>query len=206
MPDLLRNKLGAYLDGELSRRDQIEIENHLETCPDCREELAELRQLSNLLSTAPQPEFTPALDFKAQLMLQLPRRYESLQPSPNGQLLPWMAPALVLAAWIFIQVTLGLSTLLLFAKQAGFLDGAAAWITNAPQQMLWFTTTRAAIGNGMGATELTGLNILNDAGLFMQNLFTLLFWQVGAAVLYWGALTLVWRSKVKMFWTSFTMG
>jgi hypothetical protein len=35
---------------------------------------------------------------------------------------------------------------------------------------------------------------------------TLLLWQVGIALLYWGALTLMWLNKVKMLWNSFTTG
>jgi predicted anti-sigma-YlaC factor YlaD len=203
MPDLVHNKLGAYLDGELTRRDQIEIESHLSTCQACRNELEELRAVSHLLHASPAPEFTSALDFKAQLMLQLPRRDESHETAPNSHLLLWLAPVIVLAVWIFFQVTLGLSTLLLFAKQAGFLDGAAAWLTNAPQQMLWFTTAQSVTG---GTEGLTGLSYLNNADLFVQNLVTLLLWQVGVAVVYWGALTLVWHNKVKMLWNSFTTG
>lgn len=202
MPDLIRNKLAAYLDGVLTRRDQIEVESHLKTCQACRDELDELRQLSHLLQAAPQPAFIPALDFKAQLMLQLPRRGETLHPAPNGQLL--VVPVLVLVVWIFIQVTLGLSTLLLLAFQAGFLDGAAAWVTNAPRQMLWFTTAQATIGSGLGAEGLADLNIFNDAGLFLQNLVTLLLLQIGVAVFYWGALTLVWQTRIKTLWNSFT--
>jgi anti-sigma factor RsiW len=132
MPDLVQTKLGAFLDGELSRRDKIEVEIHLATCQACREELEELRSISHMLRAAPQPEFTAALDFKAQLMLQLPRRDAVSHAAPNHHLLVWLAPVIVLAVWIFIQVTLGLSTLLLFAKQAGFLDGAAAWISQSP--------------------------------------------------------------------------
>jgi anti-sigma factor RsiW len=206
MPDLVQTKLGAYLDGELSRRDKIEVEIHLATCQACREELEELRSISHMLRAAPQPEFTAALDFKAQLMLQLPRRDAVSHAAPNHHLLVWLAPVIVLAVWIFIQVTLGLSTLLLFAKQAGFLDGAAAWISQSPQQLLWFSTAQSAIGSGLGAEGLSGLNFLNDAGVFVQNMVTLLLWQVGIALLYWGALTLMWHNKVKMLWDSFTTG
>src|SRR5512133_2577753 len=206
MPDLVRNKLSAYLDGELARRDQIEVETHLETCPDCRQEVEELRQLSQEWHAAPLPEFTPALDFKAQLMLQLPRRDETLQSGSNNPVLPWMAPTLVLAGWIFVQVTLGVSTLVLLAEQAGLIDGAAAWAASAPQQMLWFTTAKAAIGSGLGSGGVASLTILNDASLFLQNVVTLLLGQVGVALLYWGAMTLVWQDRVKALWSSFTAG
>jgi anti-sigma factor RsiW len=206
MPDPIFNKLDAYLDGELNQRDRTEVEAHLETCSMCREELDDLRQLSSLLKAAPQPEFTPPLDFKAQFMLQLPRRDDPTYPIPEGHVLPWMAPTLVLAIWIFIQVTLGLSTLFLIANQAGFFDGALAWASSSPRQMLWISATQVAIGSELGAEGQIGLNILNDAGLFMQNLTTLLLWQVGLAVIYWGAMTLVWYNKVKALWGAFTMG
>lgn len=205
MPDPIFNKLGAYLDGELNQRDSAAVEAHLETCQACREELHELRELSTMLRETSEPEFTPASDFKAQLMLQMPRRDETLHPAPNNQVLPLMAPALVLSGWIFIQVTLGLSTLLLLANQAGFLGGGTAWVGSTSQQTLWFSVIQSAIGSGLGIKEQVGLTILNDTGLFMQNMVTLLLSQVGLAVLYWGAMTLVWHNKVKALWNSFTM-
>lgn len=206
MPDLVRNKLSAYLDGELARRDQIDVEGHLENCPECRQELEELRKLSQELHAAPLPEFIPALDFKAQLILQLPRRDQALQSGSNHPVLPWMAPTLVLAGWIFVQVTLGVSTLVLLANQAGLIDGAATWAASAPQQMVWITMIKAVLGNGLGSGEMAGLTIINGADLFLQNVVTLLLWQVGAALLYWGALTLVWQDRVKALWSSFTAG
>jgi predicted anti-sigma-YlaC factor YlaD len=208
MPDQIRNKLGAYHDGQLDRRGQSEVEDHLKTCSACQAELEELRQLSHLLRAAPLPEFTPALDFKAQFMLQLPRRTET-QPGreaqhtlPNGQLLPWLAPALVLASWIFFQLTLGLSSLVSLAVQAGFLHGAADWFSSGPQQMLWVATIQAALGGFLSPQGQTGLQILNDAGLFTQNLLIALLLQVGVAVVYWGVLALMWHNKVKALWIS----
>jgi anti-sigma factor RsiW len=206
MPDQISPKLGAYLDGELDQRSQSEVETHLETCPACQAELEELRQLSQLLRAAPQPDFTPALDFKAQFMLQLPRRAQEQTPRSNGRMLTWMAPALVLAGWIFLQVTLGLTTLVSLANQSGLLGGAAAWANSGPQQMLWFTSAQVTIGAMFSPQGQTGLQVLNDAGLFTQNMLIALLWQIGAAVLYWGALTLVWRDKVKALWTSPTAG
>ena len=81
-----------------------------------------------------------------------------------------MAPTLVLAGWIFIQVTLGLSTLVLLANQAGFLDGAAAWAASCPAaNAVVYRCPGHAIGSGLGTEGMAGLNILNDAGLFIQN-------------------------------------
>jgi anti-sigma factor RsiW len=192
----IHDKLEAYLDGELDRRAQSEVEAHLAACPDCQADLEELRQISYLLKAAPQPELTPALTFKAQLMLQLPRRAETPPARPSLRVLPWVALALPLAAWIFIQVTLGLSTLVSFTNQAGLLDGAAAWASGAPQQMFGFAVVQAVMGGLLGPQGQAGLNILNDASLLAQNLVIPLLWQVGVALLYWGALALVWKTRV----------
>jgi predicted anti-sigma-YlaC factor YlaD len=202
----IHDKLGAYLDGELDRRAQSEVQAHLATCSTCQAELEELRRLSHLLKAAPQPDLTPALTFKAQLMLQLPHRAEPQHPRLNARLLPWMALALPLVAWIFIQVTLGLSTLVSLANQAGLLDGAAAWAATGPQQNLGFVIAQAVIGGLLGQQGLAGLNILNNASLFAQNLIVPFLWQVGVALLYWGALALVWHTKVKALWTSLDAG
>jgi anti-sigma factor RsiW len=208
MSDPITAKLAAYLDGELDARGQMAVQTHLETCPACQKELAELRQLSNLLRAAPQPDFTSALDFKAQLMLQLPRAAADpaqAAPSrsiPNRWLLPWLAPALVLAGWILLQATLNLSTLAGLAAQAGLVDGAAAWINDAPQQMLWLTAAQATLGGLLGPQGQSSLHLLNNADLFTQNLLIGLALQAAAALLYWGSLALVWQANGKRWWFS----
>ena len=208
MSDPITAKLAAYLDGELDARGQMTVQTHLETCPTCQKELAELRQLSNLLRAAPQPAFTSTLDFKAQLMLQLPRA--TLDPAqaapsrsfPNRWLLPWLAPALVLAGWILLQATLNLSTLAGLAAQAGLVDGAAAWINDAPQQMLWLTAAQATLGGLLDPQGQSSLHLLNNADLFTQNLLIGLALQAAAALLYWGSLALVWQANGKRWWFS----
>ncbi len=47
----IKDKLGAYLDGELNEGSAKSIERHLHSCPDCRKELQELRQLSSCLDS-----------------------------------------------------------------------------------------------------------------------------------------------------------
>ncbi len=42
----IENLLSEYIDGELSRSDFIDVENHLSVCADCRAELAALRTLT----------------------------------------------------------------------------------------------------------------------------------------------------------------
>lgn len=41
-----RENLSAFLDDELPREEKLSLESHLAACPDCRRELAELKQVS----------------------------------------------------------------------------------------------------------------------------------------------------------------
>jgi hypothetical protein len=51
----LRERLSAYLDGELEAGDAAALERHLRGCAECRAELAALREVRSLLSALPQP-------------------------------------------------------------------------------------------------------------------------------------------------------
>ena len=79
------------------------------------------------------------------------------------------------------------------------------WAESNPQQMLWFTTAQATLGGLFGQGGQIGLKVINDVGLFAQNMVILLLMQAGAALLYWGALSLVWHHKVKALWPSAAM-
>ena len=74
------------------------------------------------------------------------------------------------------------------------LNGAA-WSEGTPQQMQWFTYVQVAISGMLSLRVPEGLKLLYDANLFAQNLFSLLLWQSAAAVLFWGALALVWNGR-----------
>ncbi|NMB53228.1 MAG: hypothetical protein GYA15_00880 [Leptolinea sp.] len=199
MPDQIRNKLGAYLDGELNRYEQTEVENHLQTCPACREELEELRRLSSMLRSDPQPAFTSLPEFKAQIMLQLPRKEEPFRQQSNGQMTLWLAPVLMVVMMIFMRVTDNLSAVVSLLHQIGLLDGSAGWASGTPQQTFWYSALQLALGGSVNTPGLTGLQVLNTAGVLSQNIFILLLSQVGTALLYWGVLTLVWRKRAGTF-------
>lgn len=53
--EALRERLSAYLDGELAPGDAAAIERHLASCAECRDELAGLREVRTLLRALPQP-------------------------------------------------------------------------------------------------------------------------------------------------------
>jgi anti-sigma factor RsiW len=52
----LQRQLSAYADGELSPDERREVEAHLQTCVECREELAGLRQVKHLIGQLPERE------------------------------------------------------------------------------------------------------------------------------------------------------
>jgi len=199
MPDPIQTKLSAYLDGELNRQESLEVEKHLQSCQACREELEELKRVSSLLHESHMPEFTTAMDFKAQVMLQLPRREETIQQSQKAKFL-WVAPVMVLVAFIFVQVTLNLSALVELAGNAGWVSVD----TGTPSQMLWFSAMQLLPGDLLSTPGLAWLNVVNNAGLFTQSVMITLLGQIIAAIVYWGVLTLVWRKTVGSQFTGLT--
>ena len=48
-------RLSALIDGQLSPEEQTQSETHLQSCPVCQQQLAELRQTVALLHALPQP-------------------------------------------------------------------------------------------------------------------------------------------------------
>jgi hypothetical protein len=121
------------------------------------------------------------------------KQTSEIKDNPNSGILPWLAPVLVLCVWIFIQVTFNFSALVGFVNQIGILNGLTVWVSNDPQQMNWFIAAQSTLGGVLSPQGQTGLQVLNSAGLFAQDLVVSLLWQIGAALLYCGALFLVWN-------------
>ena len=92
MHEDMRTLLSAYLDDELHGPRLQEIKLHLAACEACRNELKELRLVSDLLQAAPTPEFIPAGRFASNLVLSLPRRTMRDMASKPGSLAWWLAP------------------------------------------------------------------------------------------------------------------
>lgn len=58
--DAQRERLSAYLDGQLTPADLSALERHISTCARCTDELAELRRLVALLHAMPAPQLPRA--------------------------------------------------------------------------------------------------------------------------------------------------
>lgn len=181
MTDQFINKLGAYLDGELNQRGNDQIEAHLKTCAACQAELAELQLLSKQLQEASQPESIPALDFKNQVMLQLPRRDGNPdQKDANISIFYWV-PVVILISWIFLQIVF-------------WFSGETILAGIMPQQMLWFDIYQSIFD---GSPIFGNLFLLNQIDVYFFNFVLQLLFQAGIGILYGAILYLLLRNQSK---------
>jgi hypothetical protein len=70
----LRDLLGPYVMGALGPDEQRKVEEHLEGCPSCREEVSDLRLVHERLTDLVNMEETPPPELKDRLLTGLPRR------------------------------------------------------------------------------------------------------------------------------------
>src|SRR5690348_10191040 len=72
--DAQRERLSAYLDGELSASERAALDAHLPGCAQCQRELAALRQTRALLRALPAPALPRDFRLPAQLAVAPVRR------------------------------------------------------------------------------------------------------------------------------------
>ena len=165
--------LGAYYDGELNSGRRRQVEDHLQDCPTCREELESLNELSSLLKAdSPSPRTSPQR-FVAQVQLQLPRQSARSARRNTDQLPRWVlgAPLVLIGIWAFLQSALWMTSLILAADWA--LGPRAMFFGN------WIATE--------GWLESMGSLFLLNAGLL-----------IGTAVLWatWMAFWWAWKQSL----------
>lgn len=89
-------KLGAYLDGALTAKQNAELEGHIRTCRTCAAELEQLRTLVERLS---EPGKEPSLEAPPQLWSAIEQRLDTPLPhSPQKRVLHVFRRPLALAA------------------------------------------------------------------------------------------------------------
>ena len=127
-------RLAAYADGELKKGEARELERHMQRCPQCRAELAELRALTARLQEFALPEGL-GQDLWERVEQRLPPRRAVTQPASGG-FLHWLPPVGLVASNAVLQavpiVALGLWAL----NGLGLLDWrtlAAAWLPAGAQ-------------------------------------------------------------------------
>jgi anti-sigma factor RsiW len=92
MPDLLH----GYADGELYLVHALQVEQHLQACPDCSRELAEIRALKSALQ-ARLPRFSATSDLATRLRSSLRRADRLARPLWRRRWLYAVAASLALA-------------------------------------------------------------------------------------------------------------
>ncbi|MDI6769887.1 MAG: zf-HC2 domain-containing protein [Anaerolineales bacterium] len=197
MPTLLN----AYLDGELHGQRRLEVKKHLVSCAACRNDLQELRTVSDLLRAAPAPAFLPVERFVAQLILrlnaqdialQLPRRaLRDRSPKPDSWA-GWLVPAGLLGVWFFLRTIFTLTTAISAADASGLLGQASAWFTGGQTQAAWFAAITSLFGGQMSAAQQSTLSLFNQVSVFGGDLFSGFLWQAVVVLLYWGWLAAWW--------------
>jgi len=188
--------LGAYHDGELRGLRLRQVETHLAHCATCRAELERLRALATLLQESPAAEnLTPPERFVAQVGLRLPRPPQ--RPVWQRALeIGWqLAPLGLLGAWVFVQVVLFVSGVVLGALQLGLDGDVAAWLLPASQQgpslSEIFSLSGASLGD-VGRIVLQLLSIREPLGWGITlNLVSLLV----IGLLYWSWLASWWARR-----------
>ncbi len=157
MSEHVNGWLAAYFDGELGDRRSQKVRAHLEECASCREELAKLNSLRQLLREHPEAgDLMPAKQFASQVALQLPRRPSQPLWRRTVTLVWGSIPAVLLAVWVFTQALFALTTLSGIALNLGLWGGLASELAPTFQ----FPPATALLWN-LGISTLIGTMILS---------------------------------------------
>ncbi len=192
MHEDMRTLLNAYLDGELHGWRLLEMQTHLASCAACRNELRELRLVSDLLQAAPAPEFIPAERFVSQLTLSLPRRALRDRPPKPGSLAWWLVPAGLIGAWFFVQTAFTLTDAVTAANLTGLLGHASSWLGGG-QESIWLSAINSLLGGGASGSQT--FSLLNNVSVFGGGLLSGFLWQAVIVLLYWAWLSIWWLRR-----------
>jgi anti-sigma factor RsiW len=135
----VQQRLDLFATKELAPSMHEEIEAHLESCPECRQALARLRRLEDLLTASSAPPVPEG--FSARVVARAKERQAGVarsSPMPHGSLWPaWKrlgvstGPAAALAVGLFVGMFMGQETWRVVdrpvpAVMAGLADPLAA--------------------------------------------------------------------------------
>jgi anti-sigma factor RsiW len=98
-----RDKIGAYLDNELSQADDLAMSRHLRTCQDCAMAALGSRKLKVSIKRAAGGTFVPSPEFRSRIGKAI---------APRSRSLPSWLPGFALAATAIIVVAVGVGLLL----------------------------------------------------------------------------------------------
>ena len=184
--------LAAYHDGELTSHRKQQVENHLLECATCSAELKSFRELSSLLKMDVVPQQISTERFVANVTLSLPHQREQSQSRKALEIGWWLIPVGALGAWLFLQITFSLSSVVLTVSETGLLGNGFSWLQGNASQVGWFSLAMDLFGGQIGSFGQFILSELNDLSLFIQDLTSPYIWQALFATLYLGWLVSWW--------------
>ena len=184
--------LAAYHDGELTSHRKQQVENHLLECATCSAELESFREFSSLLKMDVVPQQISTERFVANVTLSLPHQREQSQSRKALEIGWWLIPVGALGAWLFLQITFSLSSVVLTVSETGLLGNGFSWLQGNASQVGWFSLAMDLFGGQIGSFGQFILSELNDLSLFIQDLTSPYIWQALFATLYLGWLTSWW--------------
>jgi len=166
--------LAAYIDGELSGARLRQVEDHLQTCEECQDEMAALQRLSDLLQEAPPFSSPISVErFVDQVRLGLPPQSKPEHPGWVKTLhLGWqLVPLGLIIAWVGLQAFLGIGQ-------------AALLALNVPAELVMGTlgadlprNLPDLMASGLfGSRFLVGLSVLWLIDFYLTALTSILFW------------------------------
>ena len=122
------NSISAYVDGELTGAEMLDIRRHLEDCPECMEEYESLRETK--LMVARLANVTPRADFAASIIHKL----NQTTMSPHQKLLTRMTGYLgrKLSPAVAALAVSGIAFAILAAGGQNNLEPGSEVVANAP--------------------------------------------------------------------------
>jgi hypothetical protein len=194
MNEHVTDLLGAYLDGELETRVHERVRGHLTGCSICRRELAGLRKLSGLLSSATSPAVSSEV-FSARLTPHLTPRPVVREVSRTRQIVWLLIPVAVLIAFLFVKLIFGMGAALVIANQTGILGGSGGFLENfsffttLPQPWFFLINKVLEAYLGIPFTKLDSILRVAD-GLLLG-----ITWQLALALTYIAWLVAAWNRR-----------
>lgn len=183
------NWLEAYHDGELDQIRTRLVEKHLDQCPACQQELAELQALSACLQESPAAsDLMPENQFVTQVNLQLSRRPDQTAWQKGLETAWRLIPVGLLGAWGFMQTVIVVTGIIFLLARLGLdIDLFPA----APGPSTLDQWLEIAPGN-LGELGTTVVRTLGNGGPFGWGFALSIAIPIVIGVLYWSWLASWW--------------
>lgn len=192
MSDHILELLSAYIDGELGGGQLRKVETHLDECQSCLQEYYETQALSEILRSAPAPEFPTSERIAADVALRLPRKPVKPLHTKALEVGWWLAPVGLIVAWIFVSTTILVSNVLTAAGGFGLLDNASAWLVAGSSGVNYSTFIAQ-----FGILEGGSLEWFSLSESFSRTFITSIFWQASIAMLYLSWFAIWWARHTR---------